>query len=110
MRKIAVYLMLTLLVASSLPLNASADETQDIPQMQPLPAFTTRSWRPLLMQTLSPPSKAQAPSLSSLQPTKPLLMLALILRTFDTPEENDTLSDILLHHVVAGEVPASAVT
>ncbi|MBT6255539.1 MAG: hypothetical protein HOI85_05325 [Euryarchaeota archaeon] len=29
---------------------------------------------------------------------------------FDTPEENDTLSDILLHHVYAGEVPASAVT
>ena len=32
------------------------------------------------------------------------------LSTFDTDEENDTLTDILLYHVIAGEVPASAVT
>ena len=32
------------------------------------------------------------------------------LSTFDTEEENSTLSDILLYHVVSGEVTASAVT
>ena len=32
------------------------------------------------------------------------------LAALDTPEGKATLSDILLHHVVAGEVPASAVT
>ena len=32
------------------------------------------------------------------------------LSTFDTPEENETLVDILLYHVLAGEVPSSAVT
>ena len=32
------------------------------------------------------------------------------LSTFDTPEENATLADILLYHVYAGAVPASAVT
>ena len=32
------------------------------------------------------------------------------LTTFDTPEENATLADILLYHVYAGAVPASAVT
>ena len=29
---------------------------------------------------------------------------------FDTPEENDTLSDILLYHVFSGSVASSAVT
>jgi uncharacterized surface protein with fasciclin (FAS1) repeats len=32
------------------------------------------------------------------------------LSTFDTPEENATLADILTYHVYAGAVPASAVT
>ena len=32
------------------------------------------------------------------------------LSTFDTPEENATLADMLLYHVYAGAVPASAVT
>ena len=32
------------------------------------------------------------------------------LSTFDTPEENETLTDILLYHVLAGAVPSSAVT
>ena len=32
------------------------------------------------------------------------------LSTFDTPEENATLADILLYHVYSGAVPASAVT
>ena len=32
------------------------------------------------------------------------------LSTFDTPEENETLVDILLYHVLEGEVPSSAVT
>ena len=32
------------------------------------------------------------------------------LSTFDTPEENDTLVDILLYHVLAGAVPSSDVT
>ena len=29
------------------------------------------------------------------------------LNDFDTPEENQTLSEILLHHVVAGSVPSA---
>ena len=32
------------------------------------------------------------------------------LSTFDTPEENETLVDILLYHVLEGAVPSSAVT
>jgi uncharacterized surface protein with fasciclin (FAS1) repeats len=110
MRKIAVYLMLTLLVASSLPLNASADETQDIPAN----AAATGIHDSLVA------ALAHADLVATLQGTGPFTVFAptdqafadagIDLADFDTPEENDTLSDILLHHVVAGEVPASAVT
>ena len=110
MRKIAVYLMLTLLVASSLPLNASADETQDIPAN----AAATGVHDSLVA------ALAHAGLVATLQGTGPFTVFAptdqaftdagIDLADFDTPEENETLSDILLHHVVAGEVPASAVT
>jgi uncharacterized surface protein with fasciclin (FAS1) repeats len=110
MRKIAVYLMLTLLVASSLPLNASADETQDIPAN----AAATGIHDSLVA------ALTHADLVATLQGTGPFTVFAptdqafadagIDLADFDTPEENDTLSDILLHHVVAGEVPASAVT
>ena len=110
MRKIAVYLMLTLLVASSLPLNASADETQDIPAN----AAATGEHDSLVA------ALAHAGLVATLQGTGPFTVFAptdqaftdagIDLDDFDTPEENDTLNDILLHHVVAGEVPASAVS
>ena len=110
MRKIAVYLMLTLLVASSLPLNASADETQDIPAN----AVATGIHDSLVA------ALTHADLVTTLQGAGPFTVFAptdqaftdagINLADFDTPEENETLRDILLHHVVSGEVPASAVT
>jgi uncharacterized surface protein with fasciclin (FAS1) repeats len=110
MRKIAVYLMLTLLVASSLPLNASADSTQDIPTN----AAGTGVHDSLVA------ALAHVDLVTTLEGTGPFTVFAptdqafteagIDLANFNTPEEKATLEDILLHHVVAGEVPASAVT
>ena len=103
MKKIAVYLMLTLLVASSLPLNVSADATQDIPTN----AAGTGVHDSLVA------ALTHAGLVATLQGTGPFTVFAptdqafidagIDLADFDTPEENATLTDILLYHVVAGD-------
>jgi uncharacterized surface protein with fasciclin (FAS1) repeats len=110
MRKTIVCLMMTLLLAASLPLNSSAGPTDDIPTN----AAGTGVHDSLVA------ALAHAGLVATLQGTGPFTVFAptdqafaaagIDLADFDTPEENDTLSDILLHHVYAGEVPASAVT
>ena len=54
-----------------------------------------------------PHCRLMAHSRSSLQQT--MRLRGIDLSTFDTEEENATLADILLYHVVSGEVTASAV-
>ena len=103
MKKIAVYLMLTLLVASSLPLNVSADATQDIPTN----AAGTGVHDSLVA------ALTHAGLVATLQGTGPFTVFAptdqafidagIDLADFDTPEENATLTDILLYHVVVGD-------
>ncbi len=109
MRKIVVFLMLTMLVASSLPLNVSADPAEDIPAN----AAATGIHDSLVA------ALAHAGLVATLQGTGPFTVFAptdqafadagIILDDFDTPEENATLSNILLHHVLAGEVASSDV-
>ena len=109
MRKIVVFLMLTMLVASSLPLNVSADPAEDIPAN----AAATGIHDSLVA------ALAHAGLVATLQGTGPFTVFAptdqafadagIILDDFDTPEENATLSNILLHHVLAGEVTSSDV-
>ena len=110
MKKIAVYLMLTLLVASSLPLNVSADSSQDIPTN----AAATGVHDSLVA------ALTHAGLVATLQGTGPFTVFAptdqafadagIDLEDFDTPEENATLSDILLHHVYSGTVYSSDLT
>ena len=110
MRTTAVYIMLALLLAASLPLNASADETQDIP---------TNAAGTGIHDTLVD-AVVQADLLATLQGTGPFTLFAptdqafsdagIDLVALDTPEGKVVLQDILLYHVYSGEVPASAVT
>ena len=110
MKKIAVYLMLTLLVASSLPLNVSADSSQDIPTN----AAATGVHDSLVA------ALTHAGLVATLQGTGPFTVFAptdqafadagIDLADFDTPEENATLSDILLHHVYSGTVYSTDLT
>ena len=110
MKTTAVYLMLALLLASSIPLNVSADASEDIPTNA-----AATGVHDSLVAALS-----HAGLVTTLQGNGPFTVFAptdqaftnagIDLADFDTPEKNATLSDILLHHVVSGEVPASAVT
>ncbi len=110
MNKTLAFLLVTLLTASALPLNASADATQDIPTN----AAGTGIHDSLVA------ALTHADLVTTLQGTGPFTVFAptdqafadagIDLNDFDTPEENATLSDILLHHVFAGEVAAADVT
>jgi uncharacterized surface protein with fasciclin (FAS1) repeats len=98
------------LVASSLPLNVSADSSQDIPTN----AAATGVHDSLVA------ALTHAGLVATLQGTGPFTVFAptdqafadagIDLADFDTPEENATLSDILLHHVYSGTVYSSDLT
>ena len=110
MKKSAVYVLIVLLMASTLPLNASADASQDIPSN----AVATGVHDSLVA------ALTHADLVTTLQGAGPFTVFAptdtafaeagIDLSTFDTPEENATLTAILLHHVVAGSVPSSALS
>ncbi len=110
MNKTLAFILVTLLTASALPLNASADATQDIPTNAAATGIHDS-----LVAALS-----HAGLVSTLQGTGPFTVFAptdqafadagIDLNDFDTPEENATLSDILLHHVFSGEVESGDVT
>ena len=110
MRKTSVSLLMILLLCSSLPLNASAGPSDDIPTN----ASNTGVHNSLVA------ALGHADLVTTLQGTGPFTVFAptdqafadagIDLADFDTDEENETLSNILLHHVYAGEVTSSMLT
>ena len=110
MKKSLVYLTLALLIASTLPLSVSADANDDIPTN----AAATGVHDSLVA------ALTHVDLVTTLQGTGPFTVFAptdqaftdagIDLNDFNTPEEKDTLADILLYHVVSGSVPSSAVT
>ena len=104
--------MMTMLVVASLMASpiVVADDTQDIPTNA-----QNTGMHDSLVAALS-----HAGLVSALQADGPFTVFAptddafaaagIDLSTFDTDEENATLSDILLYHVVSGSVAASDVT
>ena len=110
MRKNLVCLMMTILLVSSLPLNVSAGPNDDIPtNAQGTNVHDT------LVELLT-----KADLVTTLQGTGPFTVFAptdtafanagIDPANFNTQPEIDALTDILLYHVISGEVPSSAVT
>ena len=110
MRKNVVCLMMILLMASSLPINASAGPSDDIP---------TNAQNTGVHDTLVD-LLVKADLVTTLSGTGPFTVFAptdtafanagINPADFNTQEEIDALSEILLYHVVSGDVPSSAVT
>ena len=103
---------LTVLVIASLLLSpvVVADDTQDIPTNAQNTGVHDSLVAALSHAGLVSALQADGP-FTVFAPTDDAFAAAGIdLSTFDTEEENATLSDILLYHVVSGEVTASAVT
>ena len=110
MNKAIATLILASLLMSTLPLNVSADETQDIPTN----AQATGAHDTLVDAVI------QAGLLETLQGDGPFTVFAptdaafeaagVDLSTFTTDEDNQTLANILTYHVVAGSVTSADVT
>ena len=103
---------LTMLVIASLLLSpvVVADDTQDIPTNAQNTGVHDSLVAALSHAELVSALQADGP-FTVFAPTDDAFAAAGIdLATFDTEEENATLADILLYHVVSGEVTASAVT
>ena len=110
MKRALASLILASLLMTTLPLNVSADDTEDIPTN----AAATGVHDSLVA------ALAHADLVTTLQGTGPFTVFAptdeafaaagIILADFDTDEENATLSDILLYHVYSGAVASSDVT
>ena len=110
MTRALTLLMIACLSLSTVAFSASADETQDIPAN----AQATGVHDSLVA------ALAHAGLVETLQGDGPFTVFAptdaafeeagIDLSTFDTDEENATLSDILLYHVLAGAVDSANVT
>ncbi len=110
MKRALASLILASLLMTTLPLNVSADDTEDIPTN----AAATEVHDSLVA------ALAHADLVTTLQGTGPFTVFAptdeafaaagIILADFDTDEKNATLSDILLYHVYSGAVASSDVT
>ena len=109
MNKTAVYLVLTLLIASTLPLSVHADQSQDIPTNASQTGAHNTLVAALQQVNLDATLSGTGP-FTVFAPTDTAFADAGIdLNDFDTPEEDQILTEILLHHVVSGSVPSADV-
>jgi uncharacterized surface protein with fasciclin (FAS1) repeats len=110
MKKSAAYVLIVLLMASTLPPQATADASQDIPSNAAATGVHDSLVAALTHADLVTTLQGAGP-FTVFAPTDTAFAEAGIdLSTFDTPEENATLTAILLHHVVADSVPSSALS
>ena len=110
MNRVLTFMMMTILIASAFPLNATADASDDIPTN----AAGTGEHGTLLA------ALAHVGLNTTLEGTGPFTLFAptdqafddagIDLANFQTQEEKDILTNILLYHVVTASVASSAVT
>ena len=110
MNRAIAFMIVTLLTASAMPLNASADASQDIPTNAAGTGIHDSLVAALSHANLVTTLQGQGPFTVFAPTDQAFTDAGIDLDDFDTPEENATLSDILLHHVFSGEVAAADVT
>ena len=99
-----------LLLLVSIPLNVSAEETDDIPTNAAATGVHTSLVAALQHVDLVTTLQGDGP-FTVFAPTDDAFTAAGIdLSTFDTDDENSTLIDILTYHVVSGDVRSSDLT
>ncbi len=110
MNRALTLLMIACLSLSTVAFSASADETQDIPANAQATGVHDSLVAALAHAGLVETLQGDGP-FTVFAPTDAAFEAAGIdLSTFDTDEENETLSDILLYHVLAGAVDSANVT
>ena len=109
MKKTAVYFVLTLFLVSTLPLSVHADQSQDIPTNAAGTGVHNSLVAALTHVNLVGTLSGTGPFTVFAPTDQAFTDAGIDLNDFDTPEENQTLTDILLHHVISGSVPSADV-
>jgi len=110
MNRVLTFMMMTILVASAFPLNATADASDDIPTNAAGTGVHGSLLAALTHVGLNTTLEGTGP-FTLFAPTDQAFDDAGIdLANFQTQEEKDMLTDILLYHVVTASVASSAVT
>ena len=107
MNKILAFVLATLLTATVLPLSASADATQDIPSNAVASGVHDSLVAALTHADLVATLQGPGPFTVFAPTDQAFINAGINLEDYDTPEENQTLRMLLLHHVVSGEVASS---
>ena len=110
MKKTAVYLVLSLLVASALPLSVHADQSKDIPTNAQETGIHNELVAALAHVNLVSTLSGSGPFTVFAPTDQAFIDAGINLNDFDTQEKNDTLTNILLHHVISGTVAASDIS
>ena len=110
MNRALTLLMIACLSLSTVAFGVSADETKDIPANAEATGLHDSLVAALAHAGLVETLQGDGP-FTVFAPTDAAFEAAGIdLSTFDTEAENETLSDILLYHVISGAVDAANVT
>ena len=110
MKRAIATLILASLLMSTLPLNVSADETEDIPTNAQATGYHATLVDAVIQAGLLETLQGDGP-FTVFAPTDAAFEAAGVdLSTFTTDEDNQTLANILTYHVVAGSVAAADVT
>ena len=110
MNRVLTFMIMTLLIASAFPLNATADANDDIPTNAAGTGVHGSLLAALTHVGLNTTLEGTGP-FTVFAPTDQAFDDAGIdLANFQTQEEKDILTDILLYHVVTASVPSNAVT
>ncbi len=110
MRKSIVYTLVACLLLAALPYSVSADATEDIPANAQATGVHDSLVAALSHVDLVTTLQGDGPFTVFAPTDQAFADAGIDLDTFDTPEENETLVDILLYHVYSGNVSSSEVT
>jgi transforming growth factor-beta-induced protein len=110
MRKSTVCTIVACLLLAAMPYSVAADATEDIPANAAATGVHDSLVAALTHAGLVATLQGDGPFTVFAPTDQAFADAGIDLSTFDTPEENETLADILLYHVLAGSVNSSAVT
>ena len=110
MRKSIVCTIAACFLLAALPYSVSADATEDIPANAQATGVHESLVAALSHVDLVTTLQGEGPFTVFAPTDQAFLDAGIDLDTFDTPEENETLANILLYHVYNGNVSSSEVT
>jgi transforming growth factor-beta-induced protein len=110
MRKSIVYTFVACLLIAAMPYSVTADASEDIPTNAAATGVHDSLVAALTQANLVATLQGDGPFTVFAPTDQAFIDAGIDLSTFDTPEENETLADILLYHVLSGNVNASQVT